>query len=210
MDFRQITQPEGGRPVASPTVDGPERKAEKLKGVSKGKERNWLQLFNGFILIGIAVLVACVALALTRSNGNLNERQYIDSTKYQAIFLNNGQVYFGHISALNSQYVRVTNIYYLTQGNDSSSYSLIKLGCQQIHDPYDAMVINRDQVTFWENLQDDGKVASSIKQYVDQSKGKTQAELCAQVSNQTQASTSNTQGNTTNSNSTNGSTTTGK
>jgi len=159
----------------------------------------WSHLFIGVMLVGIAVLVACVAFALNRG-GNDGENKYVDTSKYQAVFLNNGQVYFGHVASLNTSYVRMTGIYYLTQGdstNTSSSsgnYSLVKLGCQQIHDPYDAMVINRDQVTFWENLQDDGKVVKSIKQFIQQN---PTGPDCTQVSNQTQATGTNTQGDTT-------------
>jgi hypothetical protein len=152
----------------------------------------WMQILSLVIVIGIAVLLAGVALAVGRGS-NTNESQYISTSKYQAVFLNNGQVYFGKIINLNSQYVRLANVYYLTQGTSSSTdktdtstnYSLVKLGCQQIHDPTDQMVINRSQVTFWENLEADGKVVTSIQQFQKQNpKGPD----CTQVSNQTQAS----------------------
>jgi len=207
MDFRQTTQPNSGRPaVATPALSGPDHKEEKEFREVKTKSRNWLQMFNGIMLVGTALLVACVAVALTRSSGN-SEHAYVDSSKYQAVFLTNGQVYFGNIDNLNNNYLRMTNIYYLTQGSDSktSSYSLVKLGCQQIHDPIDEMVVNRSQVTFWENLQNDGKVVSSIKQFQKQNpKGPD----CSQVSNQTQASSSSTQGSTTTNTGTDNSSTT--
>lgn len=199
MDFRQITQPVSGRPAsASPLSNTSEHQEEKNTDGAKAN-RNWLQVFNGLMLVGIALLVAGVALAITRTNGT-NESKYVSASKYQAVFLNNGQVYFGNITNLNNQYVRMANIYYLTQSNSSTStnsasnnYSLVKLGCQQIHDPYDAMVINRDQIAFWENLQDNGKVVSSIKQFVKQNPSGPD---CSQVSSQTQASSSTAQGNT--------------
>lgn len=138
-------------------------------------------------LVGIAVLLLCIVLGIGHGSSTTNEAQYVQGSKYQAVFLNNGQVYFGHIQSLNSQYVRMTNIYYLTQSGDSSSsnYSLVKLGCQQIHDPLDQMVINRDQVTFWENLSDSGKVVKSIQQFQQQNPNGPD---CSQVSTQTQAS----------------------
>lgn len=131
------------------------------------------------------------------ARGGQQEAKYVEKDKYQAVFLNNGQVYFGSIRELNNQYVRLGGIYYLTQGTDasgktSSNYTLVKLGCQQIHYPQDQMLINRDQVTFWENLENDGQVVKSIKEFQKQNpKGPD----CSQVSNQTQASdTTNTQG----------------
>ena len=191
MDFRQITQQNTSRPVTpSSAPDAPTHKEEKGSS-KKTTPVSWLQLINGVMLIAIALLVASVALILTRGTST-GEHKYIDSGKYQAVFLNNGQVYFGNITNLNDQYVRMSNIYYLTQGTDSSgnsngNYTLVKLGCQQIHDPYDEMVINRAQVTFWENLQDSGKVVSSIKQFKQQNPNGPD---CSKVSSQTQASSS--------------------
>jgi len=150
-------------------------------------------------VVGIAVLLVGVILISTRNSAGDDENKFVDKSKYQAVFLNNGQVYFGNVTALNDNYVRMTNIYYLTQGSTSgtssssnNNYSLVKLGCQQIHDPLDEMVINRSQVTFWENLNANGKVVSSIKQFQQQNPNGPD---CSNVSSQTQApSTSGTQG----------------
>jgi len=195
MDFRQTSQPSSGRPaVVTPTPAAPEQKDGKAPTEKKFRfGGRWMQLLNLIILVGIAVLLASIALAFTRSDRG--EAKYVDNGKYQAVFLNNGQVYFGNIDSLNDKYVRMSNIYYLTQSGDTSSsnYSLVKLGCQQIHDPTDQMVINRDQVTFWENLQDNGKVVTSINQFKKQNPNGPD---CSQVSNQTQASSSSTQGST--------------
>ena len=211
MDFRQTTQPTN-RPVGSGSgsanTNGKESASKRL-----GTNNKWFKVLNVIILLGVAILLAALALAVARG-GNDNEYKYVDQNKYQAVFLNNGQVYFGNIDSLNGQYVRLSNIYYLTQNSSdssstaSSNYSLVKLGCQQIHDPYDQMLINRDQVTFWENLQDNGKVVQSIKQFQKQNPNGPD---CSQVSNQTQASSTGTQGTTdTTGNSSTGNTTTGQ
>jgi hypothetical protein len=188
MDFRQMVQPNTPRPATSmPTVEAPEPKDNKNSKLPKSKSRNWLQVFTGVLLVGIAILLAGIILAIARGSSGSTEHKYVNSGKYQAVFLNSGQVYFGNITALTNDYVRMTNIYYLTQNSDKadSNYSLVKLGCQQIHDPYDSMVINRSQVTFWENLQDNGKVVSSINAFKKQNPNGPD---CSQVSNQTQAS----------------------
>jgi len=196
MDFRQITQPSGNRPAAS-APEEPERRAEKPSG-KKVKTSTWAQLFNGVMLIGIAVLVAAVVVVLTRSNTKaaVAENTFVASSNYQAVFLSNGQVYFGKVTSLNSDYIRMKSVYYLTQNGESSTsdYTLIKLGCQQIHYPEDAMTINRAQVTFWENLNDKGTVVSKIKEF---EKTNPNGPDCTQVSNQTQAdSNASTQGST--------------
>lgn len=195
MDFRQTPQTAASRPTtASPSTAASEQKEEKGR---KGRVQNgsrWLQVLQLVVLVGIAVLLLGIAFSFNRGSSGA-ETKYIDSAKYQAVFLNNGQVYFGNITKLNDKFVHLKNIYYLTQstGTDTQSannYSLVKLGCQQIHDPTDEMVINRDQVTFWENLNNDGKVVSSINQFKKQNPNGPD---CSQVSNQTQASSNSSQ-----------------
>lgn len=99
----------------------------------------------------------------------------VKTAQYQAVFLTNGQVYFCHLSNVNAQYLGCDDIYYLqvqssVQPDNSKSstsqnpqVSLAKLG-NELHGPEDHMAINRDQVLFWENLKDSGKVVQAIKQ----------------------------------------------
>jgi len=96
--------------------------------------------------------------------------------QYQAVFLTNGQVYFGKVSHVDSSYVKLTDIYYLqvqqtvqpkdtTAANASNQQvSLAKLG-GELHGPEDVMFVSRQQVLFWENLKTDGKVAKAISDY---------------------------------------------
>lgn len=100
----------------------------------------------------------------------------IDGANYQAVFLTSGQVYFGKLQFVDDKYMKLTDVFYIqtstssadVQSSDSkdSDMQLIKLG-NEIHGPKDAMVISRDQVLFFENLKDDGKVAKTIKEYND-------------------------------------------
>lgn len=193
MDFRQPTQSNGARPAAA-NLAAPERREDKASSrPAKFRDSGgapWLRILSVVLLLGIAILLVGITLVFTRVGGD-NESKFVDSSKYQAVFLNNGQVYFGNIQDLNNEYVRLTNVYYLTQSNGSSSttsnnsYSLVKLGCQQIHDPLDEMIVNRSEVTFWENLNGNGKVVSSIKQFQQQNPN---GPNCSEVSSQTQAS----------------------
>src|SRR5436305_1386392 len=107
--------------------------------------------------------------------GSTKESKYIDNSKYQAVFLTNDQVYFGHIKTINSKYIILQSIFYLNNqtaqtsstSNSSSNLSLVKLGCE-VHGPTDRMVINRDQVTFWENLRTNGQVTTAISSWIKQ------------------------------------------
>jgi hypothetical protein len=135
----------------------------------------WLRL--GVVAAIAAVVILLVALVVTVAASNNNdESKYVDSNKLQAVFLNTGQVYFGNVKSLNSKFLVLTNIYYLqtsstgtsaTSTASNTSVSLVKLGCE-LHEPFDKMVINRSQVTFWENLQDGGQVAKAVSTFEKQ------------------------------------------
>jgi sRNA-binding regulator protein Hfq len=141
-------------------------------------------------LLGKAVAVAVLLAALTvvvvygsRGLSGLSANSAIKSKQYQAVFLTNGQVYFGKVAAVDNSYVKLSNIYYLqvqqtVQPEDKSKsstdtsnqqVSLAKLG-GELHGPEDVMYISRAQVLFWENLKSDGKVTKAINDYVAQGK----------------------------------------
>lgn len=125
------------------------------------------------ILIAIIILGALGWFAWSKMH---TAGPAIDSGKYQAVFFTNGQVYFGKLQDAGSEYMKLTDIYYLqTQAgadsanpqattNDQNNVQLIKLG-DEIHGPEDQMIISKDQMLFYENLKADGKVAQSIDKY---------------------------------------------
>lgn len=133
----------------------------------------------GLLFSATALIVAlCVYLVMGGGNAT-NEKKFVDSSKMQAVFLNGGQVYFGKLKDLNKNYLRVTDIYYLrvnqqvqpNQQNNGQAQqndiSLVKLGCE-LHGPQDEMLVNREQVIFWENLKKDGQVAKAVAEYIKQ------------------------------------------
>lgn len=192
MDFRQNlqqagpTRPDAGNVPVNNSIKQPAK-------TSAFKIPNWLSLLSAVALIGATLLILAAAFALTRGQDVAKESEYVKTGQYQAVFLNNGQVYFGKVSALNSRFVNLQNVYYLTQATTAnnqanSDYTLVKLGCQQIHYPEDQMVISRDQVTFWENLDKDGKVAKSIEEFKKQNPN---GEECKQAATQTQSPATN-------------------
>ena len=101
-----------------------------------------------------------------------------NSTSYYAVFLTNGQVYFGHIKSIDPATIVLVDVFYLQantniQSSNTNTHkanannvqvSLIKLG-NEIHGPTDMMMINRTSILFWEELKNDGKVVQAIKQY---------------------------------------------
>jgi hypothetical protein len=140
---------------------------------SKPKSGNLLKITYIALLFSVTIVLVGLLLTILLFKDSNKEEGFVDKNKYQAVFLNNGQVYFGHINELNKDYLGVSNIYYLKvsqqvqpgQQATQNDVSLVKLGCE-LHGPQDAMLVNRDQVTFWENLKDDGQVAKAIAEYV--------------------------------------------
>ncbi len=130
------------------------------------------------VLVVLLIITSIMAIAWfgTRLASSGGTSGAVKSKQYQALFLTNGQVYFGKLKNVNNSYVKLTDIYYLqvqqqVQPKDnaansgaSPSVSLAKLG-SELHGPEDNMYVSRDQVLFWENLKDDGKVVQAIKDY---------------------------------------------
>lgn len=132
------------------------------------KSNNNTTLVLGAVAALVIILIG--AIAAWALNGGSSSSAVIDNSKYQAIFLTNNQNYFGKLQSLNSDYFKLTDIYYLqapqasTETDDtSSSQKLVKLG-DELHGPEDAMIISKDQVLFFENLKPDSKVTKLIEQ----------------------------------------------
>jgi len=103
---------------------------------------------------------------------------WADFSKYQAVFLSNGQVYFGKVTDANNQTLVLEDIYYLRSAGNlqvsnadntattqaTENFSLVKLG-NEIHGPEDKMSINLNQVLFTEDLKTDSKVVEAIREY---------------------------------------------
>lgn len=133
-------------------------------------------LFPGnkrYALFGLLALLAIgVAWYVWTSSSN-SMMSTVKKDNYQAVFLTNGQVYFGKIKNASATTVTMSDIYYLqrdVQGSQDNKekdqaqnqMSLTKLG-NEIHGPEDTMFIQKDQVLFWENLKTDSQVVKSIK-----------------------------------------------
>lgn len=127
--------------------------------------------FVAIIVVLIIVLVAVAGMLLWKYKGTQTSSTNINKDQYQAVFLANGQVYFGNMANPGADYVTLSNIYYLqvqqsvqpAEEGKQPQVSLTKLG-QELHGPEDEMHISRDQVLFWENLKNDSTVVKAIKE----------------------------------------------
>lgn len=131
--------------------------------------------------IAVVGILAIGAVTFIAKGNETSASASIAKDDYQAVFLTNGQVYFGKLQNADGDYLKLTNIYYLQvdsnvqqaggaasaaqkAANDNSNVQLIKLG-NELHGPRDEMQLNKQQVPFWENLKQDSKVSQAIKNY---------------------------------------------
>jgi hypothetical protein len=115
---------------------------------------------------GIAVLVFVAALLVT---------QWWDFTvpalgrsQYQAVFLANGQTYFGRYYDRFGAYAKIADVYYLQQSTSAdpaatSDTRIIRRG-QELHAPDPRMLIPKSQILFVEDLTDASPIAQFMRQ----------------------------------------------
>jgi cyclophilin family peptidyl-prolyl cis-trans isomerase len=172
MEFPQRTAHQGQ--AASPAPAAVNNRSKKSDGPK------WLKWVSFALLVSVSVVLAGSVLMMATSKNETGESKYVTTGKYQAVFLNGGQVYFGQVTSLNNSYLRLQDIYYLrvnqtvqpdqnatSQQSTQNDVSLVKLGCE-LHGPQDEMLINREQIIFWENLKEDGQVAKAVAEYQKQ------------------------------------------
>lgn len=142
----------------------PNKKESKILGTMK--------TFSKIILIILAIVVILFVY------NNYSDKLFTKSTNintnlFSAVFLSNGQVYFGKIESNKGGEMVLNNVFYLQSSNDSTSigesikgsqFKLIKLG-NELHGPTDQLFINKQNVLFYEYLREDSQVVQSIKNY---------------------------------------------
>src|SRR3989339_431897 len=159
-----------------PSLDGG---IEEADFSNRGGKGGWGKM----IIIALVVIVVFVGgwYGLTRytnlslPGGEMLGLNTSASGGWQAVFLTNGQVYFGKIIKTSDRELVLNNIYYIqvvekplqmTQEGDTTSgqqqeLTLFKLG-NELHGPQDEMVINRDHIMLTEKLKDDSRVVEAI------------------------------------------------
>jgi hypothetical protein len=116
--------------------------------------------------VGIAVLVFVAALFFT---------QWWDFTvptfgraQYQAVFLANGQTYFGRYYDRFGAYAKIEDVYYLQQASTTdatapSDTRIVRRG-QELHAPAARMLVPKSQILFVEDLTDASPIAQFMRQ----------------------------------------------
>ncbi|MGB0757445.1 MAG: hypothetical protein ACPGO5_03245 [Patescibacteria group bacterium] len=147
------------------------KKPAKANQKQSGGAARWI------VTVIIVVIIILGGLFLVSKYTNLNVLGLSqNSGQWQAVFLTNGQVYFGQIDKMTNDEIVLTDIYYLqitqplqrsadgsNQQQQQNELALVKLG-NELHGPTDEMHINRRHVLFTEDLKEDSKVVQAIEQ----------------------------------------------
>lgn len=114
-------------------------------------------LIVGFIF-ALAIFAWCDK-ALHMSDASYTEKSM--RNKVQAVFLSNGQVYFGNLSRSGFDAWRLTNAHYLERSPDGAPARIKKLA-EDMHMPENTMYISNKNILFWQNLQNASPITQGI------------------------------------------------
>lgn len=114
---------------------------------------------------GVAVLAFILAMAFT---------QWWDftvpafRTEYQAVFLANGQTYFGRYYDRIGAYAKIEDVYYIqqvqaSQNEQPSDARLVRRGAE-LHSPESRMLVPKTAILFVEDLRSDSPIAQFMRQ----------------------------------------------
>lgn len=147
------------------------------------KKSGLAKIIVTLILVVVVILVGLYIVSRFTSwnilNVNKTATAPADAKGWSAVFLTNGQVYFGKIANQNDKNIVLKEIYYLQVAQSpqpapegqtaQQNISLVKLG-NELHGPEDAMNINMAQVLFTEALKKDSRVVEAILKYLEDNK----------------------------------------
>ena len=127
---------------------------------------------KAWVVLGVLIVLILIAGFFAIKNIFISQKIGSKTSSYYAVFLNNGQVYFGNMKSQTEREFVLTNVYYLQLENSSqnmqtqlseSRFSLIKMG-NEMHGPTDELFINNQNILFYEKLREDSKVVQSINE----------------------------------------------
>lgn len=96
----------------------------------------------------------------------------LGGARYQAVFLSNGQTYFGHFVDRLGPYAKIENAFYIQQTpaaneNEAATSKIVRRGAE-LHEPEPFVLLPKTAILFVEDLRAD----SSVAQFMDRELGK--------------------------------------
>jgi len=159
------------RPYSSESLNDTDGKNSKKHPIKALVEYGWSCRPKNWTDCLVFLLALALLWQLLVSFGWLPSLTFplVDKDQWQAVFLSNGQVYFGHLKEVRKGFVSLEEVYYLrsqdlpTSTQNQQQVNLVKLG-NELHAPEDKMFIPTEQILFWENMKDDSPVVRVINQ----------------------------------------------
>ncbi|HEU0266052.1 MAG TPA: hypothetical protein VFQ70_00305 [Candidatus Saccharimonadaceae bacterium] len=116
------------------------------------------------VIVVLSLIIICGAMwVFVRASAT-----GVDSSRYQAVFLSNNQVYFGKLHHYDTNHPTLTDVWYIqTPSSDSTAKSsadqlqLTQLS-KAVHGPEDEMLLNKSSILFVENLTSNSRVVKLI------------------------------------------------
>lgn len=154
--------------IESKMSRGPIGRPQQESGKSRFGAWTWIVILLFIALLGGAWYYTQENKALTDGSAEVsNGSTSSSSDDYQAVFLDNGQVYFGKLEKSKKDFYTLRDVFYLQSGvavDQETNLSLTKLG-SEAHGPEDQMEINVSHILFFENMTENSKVLQAIQQY---------------------------------------------
>lgn len=152
-----------------PTTEGAPRRTQIVPVRLVRKPLTKKQWIIGIVVALLLAVAIGIGIKWVSTAGSPSA--YIDTGKYQAVYLTDGSVYFGKLQLLNEGSARLTDVYYPpktsaqeTAKNPEESSTLVKFGTELLGGE-DQIVFNKTQIAYWLNLKSDSKVTKAINEF---------------------------------------------
>lgn len=150
--------------------------------MAKTTTKSTKELYNKLPHWMFGVTYACVILAILLVGAKFAlhawvYRSLFMDTTYQAVTLSNGQTFFGQIQQYGPGTYVLSDVYYLqataettdtaetdpaiVEDDAGSGLQLVKL-VDDVHQPLNYIVLNKDQVIYWQNLNTASPIIEAI------------------------------------------------
>lgn len=152
------------------------KRKTSTRSAAQAKKWSFEMLMLPYAVIVLAIILGGIALLVR----NKEFTRTMPTDTYQAVFLTNGQVYFGKLSPLNRDYMKLSDVYYLQQSEVETNatdpaaeaagteeavqteFAVFRLGEAEIHQPVNEIVLNREHIIMWENMEPSSQVIEAI------------------------------------------------
>lgn len=119
-----------------------------------------------FYWVVVLVIVALFFLLIWKVVYPAVKSSVARSGDYQAVFLDDGKVYFGKVSSLSSSFVYLDDVFYL-QVNKGQNPVLVEFGTVETYGPENHIQINKDKIISIQDLKSNSQVVQAIRDYRD-------------------------------------------